>query len=104
MLGRDPYCRGKGGQGTVVFEESNREAENCLDWRERLESVCYTGEWSTSGASQSHPPCAGWEGWWGRGAGGWLLLQPGAPPEKEVKAAGFLRVRVQAWPSCPLMG
>ena len=30
----------KGGQGAVVFEESNQEAENCLDWRERLESVC----------------------------------------------------------------
>lgn len=31
---------GKGGQGAVAFEESNQEAENCLDWRERLESVC----------------------------------------------------------------
>ena len=30
----------KGGQGAVVFEESTQEAENCLDWRERLESVC----------------------------------------------------------------
>lgn len=30
----------KGGRGAVVFEERNQEAENCLDWRERLESVC----------------------------------------------------------------
>ena len=54
--------KSKGGQGMVVFEESNLEAENCLDWRVRRESVCYTGEWSPSGVSQGHPTCAGWEG------------------------------------------
>ena len=57
--------KSKGGQGMVVFEESNREAENCLDWRVRLESVT-----QVSGVPQVHlraiPPVLG-----GRAGGGW---------------------------------
>lgn len=49
---------GKGGQGAVAFEESNQEAENCLDWRERLNLFVNTG-----GVPQLHlraiPPVLG---------------------------------------------
>lgn len=55
------HSRGEGGQGRgqcfrrLIGGGGLGGAGCCLDWRERLECVDYTGEWSPSPAFQGQP-------------------------------------------------
>lgn len=80
-MGGDLTVEAREVRGTGVFEESNREAENCLGWRERLNLFVNTG-----GVPQLHlraiaPVLGGRAG--GDGAQGDWLLQLGPLAERE---------------------